>query len=190
MNDNISVTWLRCCTRCGLRQTQWTKNQRGAWNSQGKGHFWGDIFVYIQTCRRQSSIYSTYLTLFTRGSSNVASGYLHVSSNLLKFTSIICEWFATWNLFFLISSYRFIDSSSNVIQIWLRNVKVSSIRTTFAAPSGSCFRRCSRIRISSWAWRWNLFSLRTCMTKTTNFLKKTQTARNTKLQEDAISIQQ
>ena len=102
----------------------------------------------------------------------MASGYLHVSSNLLKFTSIICEWFATWNLFFLISSYRFIDSSSNVIQIWLRNVKVSSIRTTFAAPSGSCFRRCSRIRISSWAWRWNLFSLRTCMTKTTNFFLK------------------
>lgn len=66
-----------------------------------------------------------------------------------------------WNLLRLISSYRFILNSSNVMQMWLRKVKFSSMCTTFMVPLRSCLRRCSRMRISSWACRWKRFSFRT-----------------------------
>lgn len=66
-----------------------------------------------------------------------------------------------WNLLRLISSYRFMLSNSKVMQMWLRKVKFSSMCTTFMVPLRSCFRKCSRMRISSCACRWKRFSLRT-----------------------------
>lgn len=68
-----------------------------------------------------------------------------------------------WNLLRLMSSYRFMLSSSKVMHMWLRKVKFSSMCTTFMVPLRSCLRRCSKMRISSCACRWKRFSLRTIL---------------------------
>ena len=85
-----------------------------------------------------------------------------------------------WNLFFFINSYRLIDKSSKVMQVWLLKkkfvtvgtdrrwnlvsylkVKLSSMWMMLQLLSLSCFLRCSSILISSWACLWNLFSFLT-----------------------------
>lgn len=65
-----------------------------------------------------------------------------------------------WNLFFLMSSQRFMFSSLNVMQMWLRKVKFFSMWMTFMVLFLFCLRRCFRIRIFFVVCRWKRFSFR------------------------------
>lgn len=65
-----------------------------------------------------------------------------------------------WKSFDFMNSYRFMLSSSNVMQMCFRNMKLSFNLIILFSSFGSFSRKCLKILTSTLAWYWNFFLFR------------------------------